>query len=234
MKLYKSLFVFLFITTMISCKKNVTDKVTTISGRLLESSSNPIPVSSYRLILNQNQLLSPFGSYSGIEQTVSTDNDGKFSISYSLKTGSGVGTGSTNPNALYISSNDTMQYKSLYPEFNPISVSVDTNFNTFYLYKKINKLVRKVKFDNPLNSGEVLEVITSDAAGAQYKNLNGPIAAGTTLIVDTISNYKISRLNLQTKKYTILSVLKKPMYQTDLNIFLDIGDENYREILMTY
>ena len=219
---------------MISCKKNVTDKVTTISGRLLESSSNPIPVSSYRLILNQNQLLSPFGSYSGIEQTVSTDNDGKFSISYSLKTGSGVGTGSTNPNALYISSNDTMQYKSLYPEFNPISVSVDTNFNTFYLYKKINKLVRKVKFDNPLNSGEVLEVITSDAAGAQYKNLNGPIAAGTTLIVDTISNYKISRLNLQTKKYTILSVLKKPMYQTDLNIFLDIGDENYREILMTY
>lgn len=234
MKLYETLFVFLFITTMIGCKKNVTEKVTTISGRLLESSSNPIPVSSYRLTLNQNQLLSPFGSYSGIEQTVSTDNNGNFSFSYSLKTGSGVGTGSTNPNVLYISSNDTMQYKSLYPEFSPISVSVDTNFNTFYLYKKIDKLVRKVKFDNPLNSGEVLEVITSDAAGAQYKNLNGPIAAGTTLIVDTINNYKISRLNLQTRKYTALSVLKKPMYQTDLNIFLDIGDENYREILMTY
>lgn len=234
MKLYKSLFGFLFITTMLSCKKNVADKVTAISGRLLESSSNPTPVSSYRLTLNQNQLLTPFGSYSGIRQTVSTDNDGKFSFSYSLKTGSGAGTGSTNPNALYISSNDTMQYKSLYPEFNPISAGVDTNFNTFYLFKKIDKLVRKVKFDNPLNSGEVLEVITSDATGAQYKNLTGPIAAGTTLIVDTINNYKISRLNLQTKKYTMLSVLKKPMYQTDLNIFLDIGDENYREILMTY
>jgi hypothetical protein len=234
MKTYKSFFIFLFITTIISCKKNVTDKVNTISGRLLESSSNPIPVNSYKLTLNQNQVLSPFGSYSGIEQTVTTDNDGKFSFSYSLKTGSGVGTGSTNTNVLYISSNDTLKYKNLYPEFNPISVSVDTNLNTFYLYKKIDKLVRKVKFDNPLNSGEVLEVITTDAAGAQYKNLTGPITVGTTIIVDTISNYKISRLNLQTKKYTILSVLKKPMYQADLNIFLDIGDETYREILMTY
>ena len=109
MRLYKTLFVFLFITTMISCKKNFTDKVTTISGRLLESSSNPIPVSSYKLTLNQNQVLSPFGSYSGIEQTVKTDNDGKFSFSYSLKTGSGVGSGSTNPNTLYISSFDTLK-----------------------------------------------------------------------------------------------------------------------------
>ena len=100
----------------------------------------------------------------------------------------------------------------MYPEFNPISVSIDTNLNSFYLYKKIDRLVRKVKFDNPLNSGEVLQVITTDAAGAQYKNLNGPIATGTSLIVDTIINYKISRLNLQTKKYTVLSVLKKPMY----------------------
>ena len=234
MRIYKILFVSLSFTTMISCKKNVTNKVTTISGRLLESSSNPIPVSSYKLTLNQNQVLSPFGSYSGIEQTVKTDNDGKFSFSYSLKTGSGVGSGSTNPNTLYISSFDTLKYRNLYPEFNPISVSVDTTLNTFYLYKKIDKLVRKVKFDNPLNSGEVLQVITTDAAGAQYENLTGPIAAGTTLIVDTINNYKISRLNLQSKKYTVLSVLKKPMYQTDLNIFLDIGDENYREILMTY
>ena len=219
---------------MISCKKNVSQKITTISGRLLESSSNPIPVSSYKLTLNQNQVLSPFGSYSGIEQTVTTDNDGKFSFSYSLKKGSGLGSGSTNPNSLYISSYDTLKYRNLFPEFNPISVSVDTNLNTFYLYKKIDKLVRKVKFDNPLNNGEVLQVITTDAVGAQYKNLDGPIAAGTTLVVDTINNYKISRLNLQSKKYTVLSVLKKPMYQADLNIFLDIGDENYREILMTY
>ena len=124
MKTYKSFFIFLFITTIISCKKNVTDKVNTISGRLLESSSNPIPVNSYKLTLNQNQVLSPFGSYSGIEQTVTTDNDGKFSFSYSLKTGSGVGTGSTNTNVLYISSNDTLKYKNLYPEFNPISVTI--------------------------------------------------------------------------------------------------------------
>lgn len=234
MRLYKILFVFLFFATLMSCKKNVTNKVNTISGRLLESSSNPTPVANYKLTLNQNRVLSPFGSFTGIEQTITTDNDGKFSFSYSLKRGSGLASGSTNSNRLYIDSYDTLKFRNLYPEFNPISVNVDTNFNTFYLYKKIDKLVRKVKFDNPLNSGEVLEVITSDAGGAQYKNLTGPISAGTTLIVDTIINYKISRLNLQTKKYSILSVLQKPMFQNDLNIFLDIGDENYREILMTY
>ena len=113
-------------------------------------------------------------------------------------------------------------------------MSKDTNLNTIFLYKKINQLVRKVKFDNQLNTGEVLDVITLGAPASHYKKVNGPIAVGTILTVDTISSYKISRLNLQTKKYTVLSVLKKPMYQTDLNILLDIGDENYREILMTY
>jgi hypothetical protein len=94
--------------------------------------------------------------------------------------------------------------------------------------------VRKVKFENALKNDEILQVITIDDAGTKYNNLKGPIPIGTTLIVDTIENYKNSRLNLQTKKYTLLSVLKKPTYQKDLNILLDIGDEFYREILMTY
>lgn len=234
MKFYNVFLIFLFITTIISCNKKIITKINIISGRLLESSSNPIPVDNYQLTLNQNQVLSPIGSYSGIQQTVMTDNNGNFSFSYSLTTGTGIGSWATNPNALYISSNDTSKYKNLYPDFNPISVGVDTNFNTFFLYKKIEKLVRKVKFDNALNTGEILQVITPNVSGAQYKTLNGPIAAGTTIIVDTINNYKISKLNLQTKKYTLLSVLKKPTYQKDLNILLDFFDENFREILMTY
>lgn len=219
---------------IIGCKKSVDKRLYTISGILLESSRNPIPVTGYNLTLRQNRELSPFGSFEGIEQTIATDNNGKFSFSYSLKSGTGVGTGSTNPNPLYLTSYDTLKHKNLYPEFNPITVKTDTNFNTFYLFKKIDKVVRKVLFNTSLNSGESLEVITTDAFGAKYKILNGPISAGTLLVVDTIIDYKISRLNLQSKKYTVLSVLKKPMYQKDLNIDLAIGDENYREIQMTY
>lgn len=219
---------------LVGCKKNVDGRLYTITGKLLESSSNPAPVTNYKLTLVQNRELSFMGSFEGIEQTVSTDNAGKFNFSYSLKSGTGVATGSTNPNPLYVTSYDTLQHKNLYPEFNPITVKVDTNFNTFYLYKKIDRIVRKVQFNTALNSGESLEVITTDAFGAKYKTLTGPISAGTLLVVDTITNYKISRLNLQSKKYNILSVLKKPMYQKDLNIEVGIDDETYREIQMTY
>ena len=64
MSTYKILFFFLIIMTIISCKKNITNKITTISGRLLESSSNPIPASGYKLTFNQNQVLSFLGSFS--------------------------------------------------------------------------------------------------------------------------------------------------------------------------
>ena len=95
-------------------------------------------------------------------------------------------------------------------------------------------LVRKVKFDNVLNSGEILKLITVETNGSQPKDINGPIAAGTTLTVDTIINFKISLLDLQTKKYTLVSALTKPSYQTNLIVLLDIGDENNREIIMNY
>ena len=133
------------------------------------------------MTLPQNGVITSFGSYAGFEQTVSTDNDGKFNFSYSLKAGWGVG--STNANALWISNYESIQYKDLYLEFNPVLVIVGINFHSFYLYKKIIKVVRKVKFDNPFYSGQVLKLITSGAAEAQYKNLNGPIAAGLTFIV---------------------------------------------------
>lgn len=178
--------------------------------------------------------MSFLGSYKGVQAEAITDNEGKFKLSYSLTSGTGIATGSTNPNALYVISNDTSQFRQMYPEYRPISVRVDTSLNTIYLYKKINRLVRKVTFTNALNAGETLDVITTDAFGAKYKTLNGPISAGTQLILDTILNYKISRLDLQSKKYTILSVLKKPSFQKDLNVFLDLGDEDYREIIMTY
>ena len=223
-----------FVLLLPGCKKNVDNRTYKISGRLLESSSNPVSITGYKLTLFQNAILSFMGSYKEIQTETTTDNEGKFTFSYSLTSGTGIATGSTNPNTLYITSYDTSQFKQLHPEYRPISVRVDTSLNTIYLYKKINKLVRKVNFTTALNAGETLDVITTDAFGAKYNRLSGPISAGTLLIVDTIINYKVSRLDLQSKGYTILSVLKKPSFQKDLNIFLNLGDEDYREVLMTY
>ena len=235
MRLFTSLFFLSIVFFFVECRKNIgSDKQYTISGKILESSSNPIPVSNYRLKIYQSKALSFLGSLGGIDQVILTDNDGIFNFSYTPKTGSGIYSHSTNPNPISVSGYDTVKYKSLYPEFNPISANVDNNLSIVFLFKKIDKLVRKVKFNNSLSSDDSLEVITTDASGAKYKTLHGPIPSNTLLVVDTIFGYKISRLNLNTNQYTILSVLKKPMYQTDLNLLGSIGDENYREILMTY
>jgi hypothetical protein len=232
----KQLFYTLFIIVLFAfgCKKNSSNRIYTISGKLLESTGNPVAVKGYKLTLFQNRVLSFLGSYYGVEEEVLTDNEGRFTFSYSLKSGTGLATGGTNPNPLYINSYDTSQYAKLYPEYSPISVRIDTNMQTIYLFKKINKLVRKVNFTMALSAGETLDVITSDASGATYNKINGPVSAGSFVVVDTISNYKIARLDLESKQYTILSALKKPSYQKDLNIFVNLGDEDYREILMTY
>ena len=233
----KKQFLYAFIIaglSIVGCKKSPVDRVYTISGRLLESSSNPMNVTGYSLTLRQGGISGLFGNNPGVNQSVITDNDGKFMFSYSPKKGNGDQALNTNTNSLYITSFDTLQHKNLNPEFNPITVKVDTNFNTFYLYKKIDKVVRKVLFNTSLSSGDSLLVQTTDAFGAKLKTLFGPILSGTNVTVDTINNYKLSVLNLQSKKYTIFCLLKNKVYSKGFNIDLEIGDENFREIQMTY
>lgn len=111
---------------------------------------------------------------------------------------------------------------------------MNVDLNTIYLFKKIEILVRKIQFNNSLPAGESLEFITTDSSGASYKTLTGPIASGTLLTVDTIMNCKISRFDLSSKEYILSAALKKPSYQKDSSVVMTIGDETYREILMTY
>jgi TusA-related sulfurtransferase len=61
-----------------------------------------------------------------------------------------------------------------------------------------------------LKSGEVLEVITTNSSGANYRNIVGQVSAGTVLTVDTIANCKISRFNILKKEYVLSAVLKRP------------------------
>ncbi len=217
-----------------SCKKSSADKIYTIQGQILESTNNPVPVSNYTLSFYQQSSSGLLGGVSGFDTTAKTGNDGKFSFQYNPNKNYGLSLGGTNSNEISFQGIDTIKYKGLYPQWYFVPSLIDINLNTLYLFKKIQVLVRKVQFNNTLNAGETLEVITTDSSGASYNTLTGPIPGGTLLTVDTIKNCKISAFNLLSKVYILSGILKKPSYQKDLNITMTQGDEAYREILMTY
>jgi len=217
-----------------SCKKSKDEQIFTIQGQILESTTNPIPISNYKLVFFQKANSGLLGGVSGLDTTTETGIDGKFIFQYSTNKNYGLSQGGTNTNPISIEGFDTVKYKGLFSDWYSISSSEDVNLNKLYLFKKIQTLVRKVQFDNALNAGEVLQVITTDSSGSSNKNIIGPISAGTLVVVDTIKNCKISRFDLLTQQYTMLATLAKPSYQKDKTIIMNTGDETFREILLIY
>jgi hypothetical protein len=230
MKLIVTLIAMFLVT---GCKKQSAHKIHTIKGQIFESTSNPIPVNNYTLTFYQKANSGLLGGVSGLDTTTKTDNDGKFSFQY-RPDNFGFSTVVTNPNQISIEGTDTLQYKVHYSRWYPVPALTDTNLNTLYLYKKIQILVRKVQFNNSLNTGEKLDVITPNGFGTNRKTLNGPIASGTLVIVDTILNCKLSIFNLATNQYNLSSTLTKPSYLKGFVILVPKGDEAFREILMDY
>ena len=219
---------------LVSCKKHSADKIYTIEGQVLESTSNPIPVTDYAIYFSQKSNSGLFGGVYGLENTVKTGLDGKFKFQYNPTKNYGLSVGGTNPNEIYIYGIDSIKYNRIGSVWYPITSSIDTNLNTVYLFKKIQTLVRKVQFNNSLNVGETLNVITPDSSGSSHKLITGPISAGTIYIVDTIRNCKLSMFNLLTKEYNFTITLTKPSYLTYLSILMPQGDELFREVLITY
>lgn len=206
----------------------------TIRGQVLESSSNPVPVSHYTISFYQKANSGLLGGVEGLDTTAKTGNDGSFSFQYSAAKNYGLSYSGTNPNDISITGVDTVTYKGLYPVWYSIPSLQDINLNTIFLFKKIDLLVRKIQFINNLNAGESLEMITNDSCGASYKTITGPIPGGTLLTVDTIRKCKLNLLNMASNKYTLTAVLQKPSFQKDTSLLLSSGDETYREILIRY
>jgi hypothetical protein len=216
-----------------SCKKKE-NKIFTIQGQIVESTSNPVPVSDYLLAFYQKTNSALLGGVSGLDTTAKTDINGKFIFQYSPHNNYGLTPGTSNPNEISISGVDKQQYKDLSPRWYNVTSQSNINLNTIYLYKKIEMLVRKIQFNNSLNAGDSLEFITTDSSGASYATLTGPIASGTLLTVDTIKNCKISRFDLLSKEYILSANLYKASFLNDSTVVMEPGDETYREILMTY
>ena len=224
--------IMLFLFT--ACKKEKAGKIFTIKGLIVESTSNPVPVSNYRLRIYQSDDSGLFGGVSGFDENIHTGSDGRFSFKYTPNQNYGFSSGASNPNDVRLTGMDSLQYKDLYPSWSPIPALKDINLDTFYLYKKIKTIVRKIQFDNQLNDGENLEIITSNSPRYDYKTITGPIAAGTTVTLDPILNCRLTSYHFTNKEYGFLAVLKKPSYQKNLAIPLSKMDEESLEVLMVY
>ncbi len=215
------------------CRKDRNKGKYTVSGRLLESSSNPVPIKNYQLHISQNNAVGFFGGVLGVDKDFETDANGYFSVSYGPKENSGVIRDGSNPYPIYISGVDTDSYKDLYPLWSPLTPDKDTNLNTIYLFKKIETLVLKIQFNKLLESNDSLEVITHKAYRSNYRTIHGPVAAGT-ILYDTVSNFIAEQYFLNTKSYASSCVLRKENYQTNFKLELPPGDEVYREQLLIY
>ena len=225
---------FIILIALISCKKHSADKIYTIEGQLLESTSNPVPVTEYAIYFSQSSNRGLLGGVYGLESTVKSGTDGKFKFQYNPSKSYGLATGGTNLNEVYIYGIDSIKYNSIGSSWYPITSGIDTNLQIIYLFKNIQTLVRKVQFNNSLNIGDTLKLITPDSSGSSNKLITGPISAGTLLNVDTIRNCKLSMFNLWTKEYYFFITLTKPSYEASLSVIVPQGDELYREVLITY
>jgi hypothetical protein len=215
----------LFFVLLFGCKKDRDNGKYTLSGRLLESSSNPVPIKNYKLHVSQKDVIGLFGSAFGVDKDFETDANGFFSLSFSPD--------GSNPYTMYITGVDTNSYKDLYPFWTPLSPDKDTSLTTIYLFKKIETFVLKIQFNELLESNDSLEAITHKAYRSNYRTIHGPVAAGT-ILYDTVSNFIAEQYFLNTNTYAGSCVLRKEYYQSDFKLELPPGDEVYREELLVY
>lgn len=220
---------FSLLAILSGCKKDKQSlPAYTISGQLLESSSNPVPVTGYRLASSQKSINS-IGGLDYYSHSAITNTEGRFNIAYTPEANTLFNSGSINWNDIEIYGS------SFEATWRSVRANIDTNLNTIYLYKKIDRLVRKVQFNIPLNSGEVLHIKNYDwHMEENYKTLAGPVLSGTLITLDTITGFKVSKFNLATQGYFISGALYTSSNSAFPSFDLPAGDESLREIVLVY
>jgi hypothetical protein len=229
----KRLIIAVLFITITGCRKEG-PLLYTIQGQIIESTSNPVPVKNYDIFFYQSAANIFLGGVSGIEQMIKTDNNGNFLLKYDPAQNYGFSSGGINDNTISISGVDTIQFRGLYPRWSPIASAVNINLGKLYLYKKIDRLIRKIKFDSSLLAGESVDIMTTNANSSIRKTITGPVPAGTFLTVDTIYNCRLSYFNLTDKTYSLTVNLIKLQSNKYTVYILPVGDETQMEVQITY
>jgi hypothetical protein len=237
MKIYYSAIITLFIFG--SCKKELlphpdNGKMFAVKGVLLESTSNPVPVSYQDIKLIRPSIYSYYWGYNYgfMSLTTNTDKNGNFQFKYPGKSSILDG----NNQNLYFQLSAPTVFGSVVTKWSFIRPYIDTNVNTIYLYKKISQLIRGVKFDKNLLLGDSILINTSEA----YQNLKakvifGPVSAGSTVVVDTLTNYLFTNYKISEERYECLATLYiNNNKKYDTTILISNIDENINNIVLRY
>jgi hypothetical protein len=124
----------IFLFAGVSCKKQTRVAEYTITGRVLESIANPIPVKSYTMHLYRKERSGFTGWIPGISKDFKTDNSGNFSVTYTVEKGTGLGGIANSEEALTITGFDAILYPNVSLQLFPVPANKDTSFNTVYIY----------------------------------------------------------------------------------------------------
>lgn len=222
-------FFFLIVSmfSLVSCTREKVQKFK-LTGRLLNSTSNPLPVANYPMKIVQADLGTLLGNADGIEKTFVTNSLGEFSVIYT-EAGKSDGLfqsgGSTNPITL-IAGNDANNYSS----WSNISPFKDTSLNNVYLHKKINVVAIRLSLLTALSSVDTVRIYIDDQVRQKTMNVTGPAAAGSLLLIDTMQNVILRRMNIRERNYllTVNARHKNRLIIKDFN--LPPGDELRQEL----
>ena len=221
------------------CKKEKPTPSFTINGILLESTSNPTPVSNFKMNLYQKESVGIIGSIAGLSQYFFTKSDGSFEVTYEKQVGTGFSESGVNSKPISISTNDQIQYNNFYMRWSPLTANKDTNLGTHYLLKNIDRLIIQIKFNRILNLNDTIWVKTENGNVVNEKVVIGPQQIGNTIPLDTIYQYKTSKFFISTQKY--YAVLRSfyfrynnQVYSLEPSLELPIGDENFRKWIIEF
>lgn len=203
-----------------------------ITGRFLESTSNPAPVAGLQLMAYQLDNSGWFGGTSGIDVRFTTDVSGNFSCVYSPNSSTGLFSG-INTNQIIIRPADTGQYKNLFFQYYPLPLKKDTALGTLFLFRRIGQLVTQIQFDSALSANDSVRLNISAAFQTKRRMIYGPIAAGT-VITDTTNDFRTGDYSLHKKTYALRATLYKPGWYEDFGQDLQPGDEAFRSWTITY
>ena len=181
------------------CSKKT--KVYSIQGRVLQSSSNPVPLSNYKLTFFQPgrpEALIPIGASSASTSSF-TNNNGFFSCRF--QTGEAtfllIPLSNSSPLSMRGDNNDPLINLS----WSNIPAK-DTVLGDVYVYKKINKAVIKIISSTEILPQDSLIIRAPTALGEYRKVLTGiSIQPNTIITADTILQLISTNFDVPQKQY---------------------------------
>lgn len=188
------------IILLFGCRKKT--KVYSIEGRILQSSSNPVPQGNYKLTFYQKGspiIPIPIGS-SSASATSLTNADGYFNCRFQTGEATFLLIPLSNSSPLTMQGDNNNLHINLY--WNNIPAR-DTVLGNVYLYKQINKAIIKISSSIEILPADTLNITTQTSTGDYKKILSGlSIQPGTVTSIDTISQLISANFDVLQKQYT--------------------------------